>query len=195
MFNSWRGLSTVKMKTSPSQPRSARQLRMRAFLTTCSRAWAGLTSAQRDGWTAWANDHPETDWTGQPKRMTGQDAYVRHNTRLLDMGFAVTASAPTTVAPANVSNLVLTPGAGQISCAFTAFGGTTTQVDVWIVPAHSAGIKPTPTMAHHKVYGPGETTPIVVTGLAAGLTTIYIRSVSETDGQASAFVTADATVT
>jgi len=195
IFNTWRGLATVKMFASPTQPRSARQLAIRAFLTTCARAWAGLTSGQRSGWTTWANDHPHSDWTGQPLRITGEDAYVGLNVRMLDMGFSASATCPTGVAPANVSNFVPTGGSGQISCAFTAYGGTATQIDIWAYGPHSAGRAATIVKARHKAYGPGETTPKVVTGLAAGLYTVYARAVSETDGQAAGWVSADATVT
>lgn len=39
IYNTWRGNSTVKIKKAPAQPRTARQLLIRAFATTCSRAW------------------------------------------------------------------------------------------------------------------------------------------------------------
>lgn len=195
IFNTWRGLSTVKFMKSPAQPRTSRQLAVRAFLTTCSRAWAALDAAEQASWRTWANDHPQSDWTGQPKRMTGADAYTRHSTRLLDQGKAVVDTAPVAVPPVSVAGLVLTPGAGSISIAFTAYGGTATSIDVWIYGPHSAGIIPKITKARHNVYAPGETTPKVVSGLAAGLTTVFIRAVSETDGQSSAFISASATVT
>jgi hypothetical protein len=127
--------------------------------------------------------------------MTGADAYTRHSTRLLDQGKAVVDTAPVAVPPVSVAGLVLTPGAGSISIAFTAYGGTATSIDVWIYGPHSAGIIPKITKARHNVYAPGETTPKVVSGLAAGLTTVFIRAVSETDGQSSAFISASATVT
>lgn len=195
VFNTWRGISTVKMMKSPAQPRTARQLAVRAFLTTCSRAWAGLSAANRATWTTWATDHPVSDWTGQSKRMTGADAYTRHASRLLDQGFAAVATAPVAVAPVSVAGLVITPGAGSMSIAFTAYGGTATQVDIWLYGPHSAGRVGKITKARHNVYAPGETTPKVISTLAAGLYSVFIRAVSETDGQASAFISADTTVT
>jgi hypothetical protein len=195
VFNTWRGLSTVKMMKSPAQPRTARQLAVRAFLTTCSRAWASLTAGNRAGWTAWANAHTETDWTGQPKRMTGADAYTRHASRLLDQGKTVVADAPTAAAPVSPPAVVVTPGAGQMSIAFTAYGSTATSVDAWLDGPFSKGRLANIRRAKHKVYAPGETTPLVITGLAAGHWALFIRGISETDGQASAFVLVETDVT
>jgi hypothetical protein len=195
IFNTWRGLSTCKMFKSPTQPRTSRQLAVRGFLTTCSRAWAALTTANRLTWTTWANDHPETDWTGQAKRMTGADAYTRHSTRLLDQAKSVVATAPVVPGPDAPANVVVTPSAGSMSIAFTAYAGTTTSIDGWLYGPTSKGRKPTIVKARHNFYAPGETTPKVVSGLAAGHYWLFLRGISETDGQASSFVLAEVDVT
>jgi hypothetical protein len=195
IFNTWRGIATVKSFTSPAQPRSARQLKIRALMTTYSRGWQALTSVQRDGWNTWAADHPVSDWTGQPVRMTGQNAYVMCNVLLADQGSAVIPAAPATVAPAAVAGLVPTGGAGSISVAFTAYGSTATQIDIWLYGPHSAGRIPKIEKARHKVYGPGETSPVVISSLSPGLWTVFARAFLETNGLPSLFVMADATVT
>jgi hypothetical protein len=127
--------------------------------------------------------------------MTGADAYTRHATRLLDMSKTVPDSAPTAVAPVSLANIVATPGSGQVSIAFTAYSGTATSIDAWQYGPISAGRTPTIVQARHKVYAPGETTPLVITGLTAGIHAFFLRAVSETDGQASAFLLVTATVT
>lgn len=195
VFNTWRGKSTVKCKKAPAQPRTARQLIMRAFATTCARAWATLTQVVRDGWTNYANDHPDTDWTNSPKRLTGLNYYLRCASRCLDMGFTAPAAAPTITAPANVAALVATGGSGSISCAFTPYGGTATQIDVWLQGPKSAGRLGSIIKAKHKAYGPGETSPLVMSGLSPGLYAVFARGVSETVGLASLFVETTATVT
>lgn len=195
VFNTWRGIATVKIKKSPSQPRSARQLLVRAYLTQLSKAWAGLTDPQRLGWNDYATAHTNSDWSVSKLRSTGLNWYVALGTRLLLQAKALVATAPTAVAPAAPSNVVLTGGSGQISVAFTAYGGTATSLEVWKYGPHSAGITPSRVKARFNKYGPGETTPLVVTGLTAGLNTLYIRAVSETDGQVSGWVEASATVT
>jgi hypothetical protein len=195
VYNTWRGIATVKSKIAPAQPRTTRQLAIRAFCTTIARRWAIITGTQRDGWTAYSAAHPDTDWTGNPQRITGLNWFVRCSVRLLDLAKAVVDSAPVVPAPANVALLVCTGGSGQISCAFTAYTGTDTSIDIWTQGPHSVGVVSTIVRAKHKAYGPGETTPLVVTGLPAGFYTVFARSVSEVNGLASAFVSATATVT
>jgi hypothetical protein len=195
VYNTWRGKSTVKVKKAPAQPRTTRQLLIRAYATTCARAWKNLTSVVRDGWTAYANAHPDTDWTNSPKRLTGLNYYLRCATRCLDMLLSVPTTAPTVDAPANVSALVATGGAGQISCAFTPYGGTATQIDVWVQGPKSAGALGSLVKARHKAYGPGETSPLVITALPPGLYAVFARGILETNGLASLFVETTATVT
>jgi hypothetical protein len=194
-YNTWRGIRVVKRFTSPAQPQTARQLAIRALLIRFTRAWAGLTSTQRDGWNTWANDHPLTDWTNTSIRRTGANAYAGLNSRLIDIGQATVSTAPTANAPAPIAGLALTGGAGQISCAFTAAGGTATQIDLWGWGPHSAGSIAKIAKARHKSYGPAETSPLVLSGLSPGLWTIWARAISETDGQASTWVFSTATVT
>jgi hypothetical protein len=127
--------------------------------------------------------------------MTGADAYTRHSTRLLDMAKSVVATAPIVAAPASVAGLALTPGSGSISIAFTAFGGTTTTVDGWLYGPFSKGRTPKIQKAKHNFYQPGETSPKALSGLAAGHYAVFVRAISETDGQASPFVMAECDVT
>jgi hypothetical protein len=168
---------------------------MRAFCTTIARRWAILTAPQREGWIAYATAHPDTDWTGSPKRATGLNWFVRCSTRLLDMAKAVVDTAPVVAAPANVAALVATGGSGQISCAFTPAGGTDTTIDLWTHGPKSAGVISSIIKAKHRIYGPGETSPLVIPTLPAGLYTVYARMVSEVNGLSSAWVSATATVT
>lgn len=194
IFNTWRGISIVKSFTSPAQPRTARQLRIRGFLTSYSQLWASRTTEERAAWDTWAADHPLSDWTGQPVRMTGHNAYVMCNVLLADMGQTAITDPPTTDAPAAVAGLALTPSSDQISVAFTPYGGTGTQIDLWLYGPHSAGRKPKIERARHNVYGPGETSPVVIDNLSPGVYTVFARGVAEASGLASLFNQATATV-
>jgi hypothetical protein len=195
VYNTWRGIRYGKVKTSPAQPRTARQLVIRAFCVTVVRRWAILTGTQREGWNTYATAHPDTDWTGAPQRITGSNWFVRCSVRLLELAKTIVDTAPVAAAPANVIAFVPTGAAGQISCAWTPTAGTTTSIDLWTHGPHSAGVKSTLVRAKHRIYGPGETSPLVIPTLPAGLYTVYARNISETDGLASAWVSADATVT
>lgn len=195
VYNSWRGLHTVKSSIAPAQPRSSKQLQIRAYAVQLARAWASVSSANQQTWRDYATAHQSTDWSGSPVRLTGLNWYLKASINLLRQGKAVVATAPITAAPASVAALVLTPGAGQISAAFTAFGGTDTSLEIWIVAGRGLGIQPKIEMARFNKFAPGETTPCVITGLAAGNTTVFIRATSETTGLCSAWVSASAVVT
>ena len=186
--------NVARSRSNPTNPRSARQLVVRADQTTAARAWSGLTQGQRESWNTYAAAHPRTDKFGLPQAASGFSYYCAMATMLLDTGQAAQASAPSTAAPSAVANLALTGGSGQISVAFTAHGGTATQLDIWGLGPHSAGRVAKLANARHKTYSQAETTPKVVTGLAAGLWTLWVRFVDEATGQVGPWSSADATV-
>jgi hypothetical protein len=190
----YRGTNVVKRRPYPRNPKSARQLVVRAFHTTCSRAWSALTDAQRLSWTNWAIAHPVPDKFGVMVIRTGFQVFCGLTDRLLDMGKTQQNSAPVAVGPTSLAGLTPTGGSGQVSFAWTPRGGTAETVDIWDSGVHSAGRTPSVDNAKHSSYKPGETTPGVVTGLAPGLHTFWLRVVSETDGQASPWVSCAATV-
>lgn len=195
IYNTWRGLRTVKRFTSPSQPRTARQLSIRSLMVTCVRAWALLEVAERAAWNLWAANHPQVDWTGVAKRLTGANCYAGLSVRLLDMGKAVKDTPPAVGAPGGIEDIVATPGSGQVSIAFTAHGGTNHTIDAWLTGVMSPGAIGKIEQARHKVYAPAETTPLVITTLAPGYYTAFLRCVSEDDGQVSAWEAVTFTVT
>jgi hypothetical protein len=195
VFNAWRGIHTIKIRKNPTQPRTARQLFIRSYMTTCVRAWASLSAANQAAWIAYAAAHLKTDWTNVAVRVTGANWYCALSVRLLDMSKSVVASPPTVSAPAGIAGAVATGGSGQVSIAFTAHGGTAETIDAWLTAPISLGKIPKITMARHHVYAPAETTPLVITGLAAGHYAAFLRCVSETDGQVSTWVSVTFTVT
>ncbi len=195
IYNTWRGISYAKAFASPAQPRTERQLQIRALTTQLVRSWQGLTDAQRASWTDYAEAHPDIDWTGTAKRITGANWYIRCNLRLLDMGNSAIDSAPTTPAPDAVSDLVATGGENQISITWGPITGTDKTVDIWLHGPHTAGRMGKIQFARHNVYAPAETTPIVITGLEPGAYTVFARVIDETTGLASTWQSDVATVT
>lgn len=78
VYNTWRGLSTVKQHVHPADPATSRQLAWRAFMTTINSHWRALDPSIREEWKRYAQEHPDPDWTGKPKRLTGHQQFVRH---------------------------------------------------------------------------------------------------------------------
>lgn len=82
VYNTWRGLHIVKTRSGPTITQSADQLALRAITAQYSQRWATLTDSQRNAWSSFANSHPDTDWTGHPKRLSGFNWFIRINVRL-----------------------------------------------------------------------------------------------------------------
>lgn len=82
-----RGGAAMRRRVSGINPQSARQTQVRARLTALSKAWGSvLTTAQRNAWKSFAQNHPITDIFGETIILTGEQAYVRLNGRGMDAG-------------------------------------------------------------------------------------------------------------
>jgi len=70
----------IRQKVSPVQPRSPRQVEMRANLTELSKRWGTvLTEAQREAWRQFGAAFPIVDVFGNTVSLTGIAAYQRVN--------------------------------------------------------------------------------------------------------------------
>lgn len=183
-----RGLDTVKAKPSPSQPRSARQLAVRAILSTCSRAWANLSDANRSAWDDFAALDPQYDWTGRTYYLSGFTEFVRFTSLMLDMGLAQVDTPPAVAAPGSPALFAAANGVLQSVVTWTSPGGTATQMDIWHLGPISKGRAAKIEHAVHNCYLTAETATKTVTGLTAGRHWFWGRFISETDGQFSPMV-------
>lgn len=195
IYNSYRGKSTAKSWKSPSQPRSAAQMLQRAFATTITRAWSLLTPLNRTNWNNYAVAHLLTDWTGQPKRITGANWYMRCSSLLKKTGSAVQANSPTDPAPDAVELFSAATGILQSVLTWTAGGPTTTYVQIMLVGPHTAGSNPTILRAKHNSFIYGNLGTATVNGLLKGTETFFARRVSALNGLASPWVKASAVIT
>jgi len=193
-FSRHKGTNVARRRPMPTNPQTLRQLAVRAQHTTTARAWAGLDQAERNAWDAWAADHSRTDAFGNVQQSTGFSWFCGLTDRLLDMTLTQVDTPPAVAGPASPAAVVATGGNDQISIAFTP-AAATTKLDVWLYGPHSTGRKPKLAQATHNAYSAGETSPKVIANLTAGYFTLWVRIISETDGQASPFVKVTATVT
>jgi len=76
-FNTWRGIHTVKTRSGPKDEPSQLMLDMLALAAAATNDWKVQPQAQRDAWNAWAATRREPFWTGQDKRLTGYNWYLR----------------------------------------------------------------------------------------------------------------------
>lgn len=187
--------STVRQRVNPSQPRSAAQLAVRSKMTTTSRAWASLSDANRLAWNAYAAAHPVSNSFGQQVTLSGFNWFCKLTCNLLESGGAQVDTAPTTSAPSGIAAFVAADGILQSSCSWTATGLSAFKIGVATYGPHSAGIAPKLEMADLHGYYPAETSPKVITGLSAGLYTIYAWLLEEASGLKGPVVSDNATLT
>lgn len=144
--NTWarnKGGLYVRARATPTNPTSTRQTAVRGVLSTLSTAWAGLTSTQRQQWRDWAAAHPVQDGLGQSFQMSGQQAYIALNARVLDFGGSAVATPPIGNDPASLITAAATPGAATVSVAFTTTPLTAgLALEVWQTTPGSAGQDP-----------------------------------------------------
>jgi len=194
-FAECRGIQTARVKSNPAQPRTADQLAVRATQTTVSRAWAGITDLQRAAWEVFASANPETDILGSVKTLSGYNMYCRYNLRLNAMAKSLINAPPSVSGPASPAAGAATGGSGQISLTWTAYAGTAIMMEVWIIGPTSPGRKADMRRANLDGRYPAETSPKVISSLAAGFYQVYLRAISETDGQISSPILVTATAT
>lgn len=194
VYNTYRGISTVKASSAPTQPRTSLQLRIRAIGVKLARLWQGLTTLNRTSWTTYATNHPETDSMGSPKRLTGLNMFTRLNSRLLQMNITTLTSAPSIAAPAPVLNFTAANGVGSSVLTFTSFGQG---AQLWLHKSgpHSAGRQGSLLRASYATVVTATTGTFTLTGLTPGSWDLYARSVDILNGQASPWVSAPVVVT
>lgn len=95
VYNTWRGISTVRTRVTPKTEYSSAQTTLRALTAACTTAWKALTNAQRHAWEEWADEHLDLDWTGNPKRLSGYNWFVRLNVRAQLCGNTIQSLLPT----------------------------------------------------------------------------------------------------
>lgn len=142
IYNTWHGISTVKAFSGPNQPNSQAQLDARARLVTIGGGWRSLTQAQRDAWIVYANANLEPDWTGVPKRLTGQNWWNRCGVMLNRLGIATVATPPAVAAPDSVVGFTLSQNGADLEAAWTTPIVGTYYLDIWTLGPVSTGVDP-----------------------------------------------------
>jgi len=195
IFNTWRGISYVKAFCSPAQPRSQRQLKIRSLAIRLARYWQTLSDANRTAWNDYAATHPSTDWTGNPKRLTGANLFLGLNIRRLELYPSPVETPPIVAPPDPPGNFQLAGGITEITATWTPTAGANFVAQIFLLGPHSAGILAKIERAKLLCYTTGEEGTKVVSDLLPGTYTMWARIMSEDDGQVSTWLSASAVVT
>jgi hypothetical protein len=110
-----------RILVTPKNPRTAKQMEVRAQMKTHARHFGALSDAQQDAWSVAAAAYKSTPTLGESGPLTGLQLFTKVNCKLGLLGFAPVEAPPTeaefpAVAP---EALVITNTAGVIAVRLT----------------------------------------------------------------------------
>ena len=190
VYNTWRGINTVKTNTSPTGQGTPLRLAAQGLLIAVARLWKGIGNANRTAWGVYAADHPVADWTGSPKRLTGQNWFTRCNLQLARLGLPAVNTPPAIAAPDAVTGFAVTYADDYIQVAWSTPATGDYKMDWWLVGPVSKGITAKLEQAQYL----GRQDPadhagvILVTPAYAGRYTVFARVISKVNGLVSPWV-------
>jgi hypothetical protein len=181
--------------TSPAQPRTSTALWLRSLTIKLVRQWQTLTATQRADWNTYATDHPQIDWTGISKRVTGANWFVGLNTRLLYINKTAVLTPPTTAAPDPPQALTATAATGKVTVTWTPMTGTKKSLIFYVYGPHSKGLWPKFPKAKFFAVLAGEAGTYDVLCSQTGRFTIWVCTCDEDNGLISTWQSVYADVT
>lgn len=100
IFSRNRGGAYVRNGSIPTTVTTPFAQLIKSVTAAQSQAWAGLDAAVQEQWREWATQNPVINRLGQSRTLSGHQAFVQINGRLVYAGFTALASPPIGEAPA-----------------------------------------------------------------------------------------------
>jgi hypothetical protein len=197
VFNTWRGINYVKTNTSPTGQGTELRLAAQAIIIAVSRQWAGIGDVARAAWNQYAIDHPVTDWTGSPKRLTGMNWYVACNVQLTRLGNVNISTPPVVDGPDAPTGIALSKNASDLFIDWDTPVAANLAIIFFLVGPKSAGITGKIEMAKYQVaYGGNAPTPTLCKAAAPiGTYTVFAKVMDPATGLCSSWVSNRFTMT
>lgn len=192
VYNTWRGINTVKTNTSPTGQGTAKRLAAQALVTAISKEWATIGDTARAAWSQYAIDHPVTDWTGSPKRLTGMNWFMSCNIQLAIQGSAHITDPPTDPAPDPPTGIVMTKDLLNLNVDWTTPVAATLNIVFFLAGPLSKGRAAKLEQAQYQItYTASSAAPVVLkTAAPVGRYTVFARVMDPTTGLTSTWVSA-----
>lgn len=139
-----KGLAYVRRRSIPTNPNSIKQQAARQILSALSASWAGLSSANQTAWTDWASINTILDTLGQSIQLSGQQAYIQLNSRVVGAGGTAVATPPVGTGPTGlVTATAVATAPGTIAVTYTPTPMAAGQkLVVWATLPSTAGRNP-----------------------------------------------------
>lgn len=182
VYNTWRGLHTVKTHKAPAHESDPLRQAHKAIVQAAGIRWQSISPERRSSWNQFANEHPDIDWTGNPKRLPGYAWYVRIQTRLIDIGATYIDDPPSAFSLPLISGLAASyePGDGLIYLSFSmSLPVGTFFSDTWSTRPLSAGRTPSLHDAYRRVILPDYVDPVTWEPPGAGTYTVWLRMIRD----------------
>jgi hypothetical protein len=197
VYNTWRGMSTVKVFKAPVKAKTALQLAIMAKMTVISKQWALITAAQRAAWTTYADNHLKTDWTGNPVRTTGANQFSSCAMLASLAGATPTYLADPPVLPSPISSIATVVGGTRVlSITHTTPTTAIESIDVRWRAGDSQGRQRAINEVQHSVMFLSNSAATYTLDAAAtpGKATVFHRTVGNTTGLAGPWTKHEVTV-
>lgn len=192
VYNTWRGINTVKTNTSPTGQGTAKRLAAQAMLSTVSKLWQALTDVNRALWNQYAQDHPVADWTGAPKRLTGQNWFMKCNVQLSLQGNANITAPPVVPAPDPTTGLALSKDVADLFITWTTPVAASLNLICFLTGPNSEGVSARLEQAQfEKAIGANAADPLVLRAAAPiGRWTVFVKVMDSATGLCSTITSA-----
>lgn len=135
--------SYARLRAVPTKATSLYATLAKGILTSASKQWGQLTSAQRKAWQTWAQSNPIVDRLGDKRILSGQAAVTRLNSNTLNTSGNFITDPPASAAPGPIESITATYdiGAGTFALAFTPTPLAATEyLYVWCAVTNSPGV-------------------------------------------------------
>lgn len=133
-----RGGMYVRNGTKPIKVTTPSAMTFKAILGTASKLWTMLTSAEIAAWNTFATNNPQKNRLGRQISLTGQNFFIRLNSRLMYANADIITLPPTAAPPnlAAISAMSVTAATGTVQITFDDSGLGANDV-LWIKAAAS----------------------------------------------------------
>jgi hypothetical protein len=193
VYNTYRGVSTVRAKHAPAQPRSSLQLQARASAIAVTRAW--FACQHKLAWEAYAALHPSADGMGNSIRSSGQNWFVALNTRLTAMQSDLLVDPPPDHTMPAITGIIVSPSPGHITFTCVSPSEFSINIEFWLHGPHSIGAAGSIKLARHiNTVGSYVMVGIIDISLS-GRYTVFLRPTHSIYGTAGLFQSFDVDVT
>lgn len=134
----------MKAKPNGTKPQTELQRAIQAYASQVSKYWTyTLSDAERTGWNVFASTTPVINRLGQQNYISGQQMFMKLNTRLINTGNAVVATAPASTAVGTPTSVVPAATHGALGAIYgylhTTGSGGSDKAQFWVSPPMPPG--------------------------------------------------------